>query len=336
MPPRPAPKSQLRVGISGWTYEPWRGVFYPKKHPQKQELHFASRQLNSIEINGTFYSLQRPSSFEAWRDATPDDFVFSLKGGKFLTHQRRLRDCEIPLANFFASGVLALNQKLGPILWQLPPNFAYDREKLEAFFQLLPQDTESALTLAHKHQPSMKDRAYLEIDSNRAMRHAIEIRHDSFNTPAFIELLRKHNIAMVIADTAGKWQSPEDVTADFVYVRMHGEEELYVSGYTHASLDAWAEKISAWSAGSEPASGARWSEKPAKKLDSRDVYVYFDNSVKVKSPFDAMSLAFRLGPTARGVDRINETSPPAEPKLTKKALAERVKSSWTGRRRQKK
>src|SRR5665213_1545003 len=264
MPAKIARQPQLRVGMAGWTFAPWRGVFYPKKMPQKQELQYASRQVNSIEINGTFYSLQKPSSFQTWRDSTPDDFVFSLKAPKFITHVRKLSNVDGALANFFASGVLALNQKLGPILWQLPPNFLFDAEKLDAFFRLLPHDTESALKLAHQHEPMMKGRVHLETDAKRPVRHAMEIRNASFNSTAFIELLRKHNVGLVIADTAGKWESPEDVTADFVYLRMHGEEELYVSGYTEAALDTWAEKIRAWSAGGEPDAGTRWSDKPAK------------------------------------------------------------------------
>jgi uncharacterized protein YecE (DUF72 family) len=328
MPAKPAQQSQLRVGISGWTFKPWRGVFYPPKLPQKQELHYASRQLNSIEINGTFYSLQRPSTFQTWFDTTPDDFVFSLKGPEFITHRRRLRDVEGPLANFFASGVFALKHKLGPILWQLPPNLTFAPATLETFVQLLPQDCESAQQIARKHEDRMNGRVHLEIDANRPLRHAIEIRNDSFNTPGFIQLLRKHNVGLVIADTAGRWQSPEDVTADFVYIRLHGEEELYASGYTPAALDSWAEKIRAWSAGAEPPSAAHWSDNPAKKMKSRDLFVYFDNSVKVKSPFDAMSLGHRLGAAARGVERQDESSAPPEPKLTKQALSERVRSHW--------
>ena len=324
MPRKKSP--QIRVGISGWTYVPWRGVFYPKSLPQKQELRYASRMLNSVEINGTFYSLQRPSSFQTWYDATPENFVFSIKGGQYITHMRRLRDVQQPLANFLASGLLVLKEKLGPILWQFPPNFAFDADRFDAFFDLLPRDTESALRIARGHDDWVKGRAFLEIDTNRPMRYAVEIRNPSFEQAAFIDLLRKHGVALVLADTAGRWSFSEDMTTDFVYARLHGAEEIYASGYTPAALDWWAARLQRWSAGGEPDDARRWSARKAPKASSRDVFIYFDNDVKVKAPFDAMSLAQRLGPSARGVDA-NE-QPAVTPKLTKKALAERVRSHW--------
>jgi uncharacterized protein YecE (DUF72 family) len=279
------------IGISGWTYEPWRGTFYPEDLPQKRELEYASRQLNSIEINGTFYSLQKPGSFRTWYEQTPDDFVFSLKGGRFITHIRRLRDIETPLANFFASGVLALKQKLGPILWQFPPNFKFDAERFEPFFELLPHDTEAAAELACKHDKNWKGEVCLETDQRRPVRHAVEFRHDSFLTPDFVKLLRKHKIALVAADTAGLHPYAEDVTADFVYLRLHGAEEIYVSGYTDEALNRWADRIRAWSTGGQPADAKVVLDQPPPKCKSRDVYAYFDNDVKVRSPADAKSLA---------------------------------------------
>jgi uncharacterized protein YecE (DUF72 family) len=268
--------SDIRIGISGWTYEPWRGTFYPKDLAQKKELWYASRQLNSIEINGSFYSLQTPSSYRKWHDETPDDFVFSIKGGRFITHIRRLRNVGPALANFFASGVLALNEKLGPILWQLPPNMKFDAPLLQSFFDLLPRDTKEAAALARRHDDRLKGRAFLKPDGKRPVRHAMEVRHESFKDPAFVRLLRANHVALVVADTAGKWPYMEDVTADFVYCRLHGDEELYVSGYTDEALDRWAEKFRGW-------------------RRKRDVFVYFDNDVKVRAPFDAMSLSARLG-----------------------------------------
>lgn len=271
--------ADVRIGISGWRYPPWRGVFYPKGLAQKNELHFASRVLRSVEINGSFYSLQRPSSYACWRDDTPDDFLFAVKGGRFITHNKKLRDCAGPLANFFASGVLALEEKLGPVLWQLPPQLGFDAERLEAFFAILPRSTFAAAELARRHDHRLKHGAYLEPQYDRPIRHAIEVRHETFLDPAFPRLLRKHGVAMCIADTAGKWPFLEDVTADFVYVRLHGEKKLYVSGYGRESLDAWAAKIRRWSTGRR----------------ARDVYVYFDNDVKVRAPYDAINLAARLG-----------------------------------------
>ena len=284
----------FRIGISGWTYPPWRNVFYPGKWPQKRELEYASRKVNSIEINGTFYSLQRPDSFMAWEETTPDDFVFSVKGGRFITHIRRLNDVAAPLANFFASGVLALRRKLGPILWQLPPNFRYDAARIETFLKLLPRDAEAAAALARKHDRRLSGRSWMRIQENHPLRHAMEVRHDSFENEEFIALLREHHVALVIADTAGKWPFMEDITSDFVYIRLHGEEELYASGYTDDALKTWAAKIRSWSRGSTPKGARLTAPRPKAKKAGHDIFVYFDNDVKVHAPFDAMKLAEML------------------------------------------
>ena len=269
--------ADVRIGISGWRYEPWRGVFYPSGLTQKSELGYASRRVRSVEINGSFYSLQRPSSYARWSEETPPDFVFAVKGGRFLTHNKKLRGCRTPLANFFASGVLALEAKLGPVLWQLPPQLPFDAERLESFFAILPRTTAAASELAREHDGRMKYGAHLTIEADRPIRYALEVRHESYGDPRFVKLLREHQIALCVADTAGKFPYFEDVTADFVYVRLHGEKELYVSGYGAASLDRWAARIDGW------------------RDAGRDVYVYFDNDVKVRAPYDAMNLAARLG-----------------------------------------
>ena len=285
----------LRIGISGWTYGPWRGTFYPGGLPQKRELAYASRELNSIEINGSFYSLQRPSSYELWRDQTPEGFLFSVKAGRFITHMKKLKGVETALANFFASGVLALNEKLGPILWQLPPSLGYDPDRLTAFFDQLPRDTKSAAKLAKGHDQRLTGRSHVETDANRPVRHAIEVRHDTFKTPDFVNLLRKHDVALVVADTAGKWPYMEDVTSsDFVYVRLHGDQQLYVSGYSEAALDAWAAKVRAWASGGEVPDVVRVGPPAKSRKSGRAVFVYFDNDVKVRAPYDAMNLAARL------------------------------------------
>jgi uncharacterized protein YecE (DUF72 family) len=278
--------ARVRIGISGWRYAPWRGKFYPEDLRQKDELAFAARQFSSIEVNGTFYSLQRPDSFTAWREATPDGFVFAVKGPRFITHMKRLKDVETSLANFFASGPLALGAKLGPVLWQLPPSFRFTPEKLSAFFDLLPRDTRQAAALARRHDKKLKHRVVLKADSLRPIRHALEIRHDSFRDPAFIALLRRHGIALVVADTV-EWPLLMDATTDFVYVRLHGSEQLYASGYGPKALKAWATHIRAWQAGGE-AQGDHVGP-PARKR-KRDVYVYFDNDAKVRAPFDARAL----------------------------------------------
>ncbi len=179
------PMGTIRIGISGWRYEPWRGIFYPRGLAQRRELEFASRAFNSIELNGSFYARQTPKSYATWYDESPEDFVFSIKGPRYITHIRRLNDVEGPLANFFASGILNLGEKTGPFLWQFPPSFRYDEERFEQFFSLLPRDSAQALTLARRRETRMQGRARLAIDRNRPLRHAVEIRHESFATPAF-------------------------------------------------------------------------------------------------------------------------------------------------------
>lgn len=286
---------KIFIGISGWRYAPWRGVFYPEDLTQKRELEFASRALPTIEINSSFYALQKPESYASWYETTPSGFTFSVKGNRYITHIQRLRDIEKPLANVFASGVFNLREKLGPFLWQFPPSFRFDPEKVEHFFSLLPRDTEEALKLARKRDARMHGRSRLAIDKNRKLRHAMEIRNKSFIDESFIALLRKYQVALVVADTAGKWPYQEDVTSDFMYLRLHGDKELYASGYTDEALDRWAERIRAWSRGAEPTDAARISQTPPPKRASRDIYCYFDNDVKVKAPFDAKQLIEKLG-----------------------------------------
>jgi uncharacterized protein YecE (DUF72 family) len=286
---------QVHIGISGWRYAPWRGRFYPKALAQDMELSYAASQLPTIEVNGSFYSLQRPELYAAWRDATPDDFVFALKGGRYITHLRRLKEVRTPLANFLASGPLALGAKLGPILWQFPPMLPFLADRFEAFFELLPRDTDAALALAREHGAWMQDRVFLQVPHPQQLRHAVEIRHPSFVDPAFIALLRRHGIALVVADTAGRWPLLEDLTADFVYLRLHGDKELYASGYSDAALQSWAERIDAWRRGAQVSDARLASDKPAATRAQRDVYCYFDNDVKVHAPYDAMHLINLLG-----------------------------------------
>ena len=286
---------KIRIGISGWRYEPWRGVFYPKDLAQRRELEFASRAFPTIEINGSFYSLQHPESYQMWYDETPDEFVFAIKGGRYITHMLRLKNCETAMANFFASGIFNLCDKIGPFLWQFPPQFRYNEERFENFFRMLPRDLESALKLARRRDARMTGRCRLGIDANRSLRHAVEIRHESFVDERFVAQLRRHGIALVVADTAGKWPYYEDVTADFIYVRLHGDAELYVSGYTDEALNRWASRIRAWADGTEPEDAKRISTKPAARRRSRDVYCYFDNDVKVRAPVDAHNLMRKLG-----------------------------------------
>jgi uncharacterized protein YecE (DUF72 family) len=288
------PTQDLHIGISGWTYAGWRGVFYPKKLAHRLELEFASRAFNSIEINGSFYSLQLPSSYRRWYNETPAGFVFSVKGGRFITHMKKLRDVDAAVANFFASGVLCLKEKLGPILWQFPPNFGWNPERFRDFFELLPHDTGAAAKLAKKHDAKVKGRAWTKADAVRPIRHAVEIRHPTFMVPEFFALLRRYNIAFVLADTAGKWPYAEDITAEFVYCRLHGAEQLYVSGYSDVELDWWANRIEHWRKGKQP-NDAKVVAGRKTSAGKRDIYIYFDNDAKVHAPFNARTLANKLG-----------------------------------------
>ena len=266
----------IRIGISGWRYEPWRGIWYPDGWPQRRELEFCGRHFPTVEINGSFYSLQRPEYYDDWYDETPPGLVFAVKGSRYITHMLKLKNVERPLANFFASGVFNLREKFGPLLWQLPPQLPYDRERLSAFFSLLPRTTKQALSLARRRDSRLTGRSRLAIDEDRPLRHAVEIRHASFTTDDFVSLLRAHDIGLVVADTAGKWPKLFHVTASFVYVRLHGDVKIYTSGYSDRALASWARRIREWD------------------RDGRDVYVYFDNDVKVKAPFDALNLMRKL------------------------------------------
>lgn len=303
----------IRIGISGWTYKPWRGVFYPPGLPQAKELEFAASRFPAIEINGTFYGLQRPAAFADWAARTPEGFVFALKGSRYITHVLRLREPEAALANFLASGLLRLGAKLGPILWQFAPNFGFDEERLDAFLRLLPHDTEAAAALARRHDARLAGRAWTETDARRPLRHAIEIRHDSFRDPRFIALLRKHRVALVCADTVA-WPRLMDVTADFIYCRLHGSEELYASGYDPPALADWARRVAAWARGAEPRDAERICGPAPDRPGGRDVFVFFDNDIKVRAPADAAALASLLGLN-------HATSPPARPRPPRAARA---------------
>jgi uncharacterized protein YecE (DUF72 family) len=288
-----------RVGISGWNYKGWRKQFYPKSLPANKELAFASRHVNSIEINGTFYSLQRPSSFQKWHDETPTDFVFSVKGPKFITHIKRLRDCQIPLANFFASGVFALKNKLGPILWQLPPLFLYRPEIFEEFFKSLPRTTDEAAQLSKLTNGKVKEEPLTEASVDIPLRYCIEVRHSSFENPEFVEQLRRHNIALVFADTAGLWPYMEELTSDFVYLRLHGDEHLYRSSYSKDSLKWWSRRLKIWQKGEQPKDAYSIMESYP-RLPKRDAFVYFDNTDKLHAPYDAKLLSQMLNSSRSG------------------------------------
>lgn len=287
-----AQRAEIRIGVSGWTYRPWRGNFYPERLRQRDELAYASRQFNALEINGTFYGMQVPPSFERWAATAPDGFVYAIKGPRYLTHMLKLTKPLAPLANFFASGVLALGDKLGPILWQFPAAVRFDADKFEQFLRLLPRSTTEAARLARHHDHRLRARPHLTPDADRPIRHAIEIRHESFRDPAFIALLRRHNVALVCADTV-EWPLLMDLTADFTYCRLHGNTELYNSRYSEAELDQWADRIRRWSSGNIMRDGT-FVMPPLHDHIRRDCFVFFDNTDKLQAPDNARGLMQRL------------------------------------------
>ncbi|MDV6014407.1 DUF72 domain-containing protein [Haloechinothrix sp. LS1_15] len=288
--------SEIRIGTSGWQYAEWRGSFYPKGLVQRRELAYLSGQLGTVEINGTFYSLQRPESFRAWYEQTPEDFVFALKGGRFITHMKQLRNVAGALANYFASGPLALGGKLGPIVWQLPPRMRFDAERLAGFFAQLPRTTTEAAEVATGHDDKIKGDPHTEVEGDRPLRHALEVRHPSFATAECVELLREHDIGLVVADSAGQFPRLDDVTSDFVYIRLHGERELYAGGYTDEALREWARLIETWATGDSPRTEHTVAGEAPKR--PRDVYLYFDNDEAGHAPHDATRLAAIVGATA--------------------------------------
>ncbi|WP_194420979.1 DUF72 domain-containing protein [Microbacterium abyssi] len=272
----PSSSGDVRVGTSGWRYASWRGDFYPRGLAQRRELEYIGSRFSTVELNGSFYSLQRPSSYQRWRDSVPGGFVFAVKGSRYVTHMLRMRGAETALANFFASGVLALGEALGPVLWQLPERQEFETEIIDEFLGMLPRSTGAALELARRHDERLEGRAWLEIDEDRPIRYALEPRAESFREAG--DLLRHHGVAMVTADTAGRFPRFDETTADFAYIRLHGAQELYHSGYTAEELDGWARLIDELTGSAESSHG---------------VYVYFDNDARGHAPHDALALAAR-------------------------------------------
>jgi uncharacterized protein YecE (DUF72 family) len=281
---------RICIGVSGWRYTPWRGHFYPPKLAQARELAYAARVFGSLELNGSFYSLQRPSSYAMWAADTPPGFVFAIKGSRYITHMLKLRNIEAAMGNFLASGLFELGPKLGPFLWQFPPTMRFHPDVFEEFFAGLPRTTGAAAELALKRDQRLQGRESLQPDANRNLRHCVEVRHDSFVDAAFIRLCRKYRIAWVVADTPKPWPLFEDVTSDFVYMRLHGSTELYNSRYTTGELQRWADCIRAWTQGAQPADARLISNEPPPRRASRDVYCYFDNTDKRHAPDNALEL----------------------------------------------
>jgi uncharacterized protein YecE (DUF72 family) len=259
----------IRVGIGGWVFKPWRGEFYPEGLQQARELEYASRKLTAIEINGTFYSTQKPESFRKWAAETPDDFVFSLKGPRFTTHRRVLAEAGESVERFFSSGVTELKGKLGPILWQFHPGKKFEPDDFAAFLALLPQRLDGT-----------------------PIRHAVEVRHESFLTPAFIALLRKFSVAPVLVES-DKHPLIADVTGDFVYARLQRTSEKEKTGYPARALDAWAKRARSFADGGAP-DDLTTIAPPSSAADKRDVFIYMISGAKVRAPAAAMALIERL------------------------------------------
>lgn len=284
-------RGTIRIGISGWQYDGWRGDFYPAGLPRGDELAYALRRFPTVEVNGTFYSLKKKADFERWLDAVPDGpavtdgpdpAVFALKGSRYITHMKRLKDPGAGLANFFGQGLLVLGDALGPVLWQLRDDFTFDRDRLESFLAALPGTHDGAARLARRHDHRVPEAA-TEPRTSGPIRHAVEARHESFAAPGALELLREHGVALVVSHNPGEFPVLEEATADFMYLRLHGPETMYHGSYSDAALDRWAERIGAWARG--PAAGS---------CAPRDVYVYFDNDADGAAPFDARRLMERL------------------------------------------
>lgn len=279
------------VGVSGWSYE-WD--FFPEVLAKKDRLTYLGRRFNTLEVNGTFYSLQRPDTFRAWREAVPRGFRFAVKGSQYITHSKKLGDVEAPLANFFAQGILRLEDRLGPILWQLPDGFSFREERAREFLELLPGDTEEAARLARKHDDRVEGRSWTKTDRRRRVRHVLEVRDESWLCPELVSAARDSGVALAFSD-AGDWRLTEELTAGFIYIRLHGSPETYSSRYSDADLDGWAERIQAWRSGQEPEEARRITERVPPRRKTRDIYVYFDNDSAGHAPNDALRLAERVG-----------------------------------------
>ena len=271
------------VGTSGYDYPGWRGRFYPRELPRRKWLAYASARFDSIELNGTFYSLKSPDVFRRWVAETPRaGFVFAVKGSRFITHNLKLRRAEPALANLYASGILALGRKTGPFLWQLPDTYRFDPERIRTFARLLPRSSTEAEGLARGHDQRVGE-PLVEAAARVRYRHAVEVRHPSYFHPEFFDLLRGEGLGYVIADTAGRWTLAEEVTASFVYVRLHGSRILYGSDYTDEELGSWEARVRRWSG------------------EGRDVYVYFDNDRHAYAAHDATELGRRFHGEAAGL-----------------------------------
>lgn len=284
--------TRARVGLSGWTYDAWRGDFYPADLPRRRWLAHVAERFDTVEVNGTFYGLVSPATFRSWRAEVPRGFTFAVKGSRYVTHQKKLRDPERTVANFFAQGVLELDDALGPVLWPLPANLHFDARRIEAFLSVLPHHTDHAVTLARQHDDRVTDVAYGPGTRHR-VRHVLEVRHESYWCDELVRLARRHGVALAVSH-AGEWPITEEVTAGFVYVRLHGTDPTYASPYGDDELDRWAARVRAWRDGHEPDDARRITDRRPPPRKGRDVYVYFDNDQGGHAPRDAARLRERV------------------------------------------
>lgn len=289
--------ARVRIGVSGWNYRGWRGAFYPSDLPQRRHLEYAAGTFDTVEVNGTFYSLTTATATRSWYAAAPAGFVYAVKGSRFITHNKKLKDVEVPLANFLAAGVLQLADKLGPILWQLAAARRFDVERLEGFLKLLPTTMAEAAEMARSHDERVREPVFGP-GTGKRLRHVLEVRHDSFFNEELVDLLRRHNVALAFSHSSA-WPYLEEVTADFVYVRLHGPDKLYDSAYGEEGLAAWAQRLRAWHDGGEPDDPIRITDRPPPHSHSRDVYVYFDNDGHAYAPHEAAALRRLVGATAQ-------------------------------------
>ena len=294
-PPAPTPGTGARRHL-GLDLRPLARGLYPARPGPPPPLGYLASRLDTAEINGTFYSLQRASSFRRWADATGEDFRFAVKGSRYITHMKKLRGIDEALGHFLASGPLALGPKLGPMLWQLPPNLGWDPDRIGDFLTMLPRTTAAAAELGRAHTDRVPDPC-VDVDEDRPLRHVLEARHPSFRDPAVVRMLRELDVALVVSEGAGAFPLFDDVTSDLVYVRLHGDTELYRSGYDDAALDAWAARVRAWAGGEVPTSASTIApdDPPPPAPHGREVLVYFDNDGGGHAPLDALALARRCG-----------------------------------------
>ncbi len=290
---------RIRIGLSGWNYAAWRGDFYPRSLPRSDELSHVGARFTTVEVNSTFYGLLSPDTFRRWYRAVPADFIFAVKGSRFITHNKKLRGVAGAMANFLASGLLELDDKLGPMLWQVPANLRFDADRIDGFFRLLPHDTNAAVALAHRHDERVADVAFGP-GTNHRIRHVFEVRHASYLCETMVLLARRHGVALAFSHSSA-WPYIEEITAGFVYVRLHGPAELYTSPYGVPRLSRWRDRVMAWQAAGEPDDPVRVTERRPPERKSRDVYVYFDNDGHGHAPREAAQLCRLVEALPRGL-----------------------------------